>query len=266
MGIAVAHYLRLPQKSYLLAAAIALAVLIAELILRKRSTAFFSFKNSFPTPIFLLIIFFLLGAWRWQSAQRSFTAADLAFYNDQGKVHINGIICDDPATREKMVRLVICAESLEAGGTLRNLSGKTLVNVRAGQWSYGDRVELYSILHLPPQEEDFSYRDYLAQRGIYSLMEFPAIQLVNHHQGAWLKAQIFSLRRLAYQRVQSWLPQPEAGLLSGILLGIESDIPPALTQAFQDTGTAHIIAISGFNMTLIAGLLFTLLRQRLPIY
>jgi competence protein ComEC len=50
------------------------------------------------------------------------------------------------------------------------------------------------------------------------------------------------------------LPDPEASLLSGILLGIESGIQPDVRKAFNDTGTSHIIAISGFNITIIAAL------------
>ncbi len=42
-------------------------------------------------------------------------------------------------------------------------------------------------------------------------------------------------------------PEPEASLLSGILLGIESGISPQVRQAFNATGTTHIIAISGFK-------------------
>ena len=46
-------------------------------------------------------------------------------------------------------------------------------------------------------------------------------------------------------------------LLAGILLGDESGIPEHVDQAFKDTGTSHIIVISGFNITVIAGLLAT---------
>jgi predicted membrane metal-binding protein len=46
-------------------------------------------------------------------------------------------------------------------------------------------------------------------------------------------------------------PQPESALLSGILLGLDNDIPADLERAFQDTGTAHIIAISGLNIQII---------------
>jgi competence protein ComEC len=44
-------------------------------------------------------------------------------------------------------------------------------------------------------------------------------------------------------------------LLAGILLGVESGIPDEVDQAFRDTGTSHIIAISGFNITIIGSVM-----------
>jgi competence protein ComEC len=77
---------------------------------------------------------------------------------------------------------------------------------------------------------------------------------------------LFALRQKAYHLIQDFLPQPEAGLLSGILLGIETDIPYELEKAFQDTGTAHIVAISGFNMAILAGIFLKGFRKYLSIW
>ena len=50
-------------------------------------------------------------------------------------------------------------------------------------------------------------------------------------------------------------PQPHAALLSGILLGVDSGLPRSLQDDFRTTGTAHIIAISGFNISVVAAVL-----------
>lgn len=47
---------------------------------------------------------------------------------------------------------------------------------------------------------------------------------------------------------------PESALLSGILLGVDNDIPDNIQTAFRVTGTTHIIAISGFNISILAAL------------
>jgi len=51
--------------------------------------------------------------------------------------------------------------------------------------------------------------------------------------------------------------------LRGILLGDESGLSPDLEEAYALTGTAHIIAISGFNMVILASLVTALCTRRL---
>ncbi len=58
--------------------------------------------------------------------------------------------------------------------------------------------------------------------------------------------------------LNSILPQPQAALLSGNRLGLDQDLPDDLVLAFQETGTAHIIAISGFNIAIISAFFFWL--------
>ncbi|MGB9521571.1 MAG: ComEC/Rec2 family competence protein, partial [Anaerolineales bacterium] len=67
----------------------------------------------------------------------------------------------------------------------------------------------------------------------------------------------------AEQTIKHIFPEPQAALLSGILLGIESGIPKSLQDAFIKSGTAHIIAISGFNITLLAGLFMAIFSRLL---
>jgi len=53
------------------------------------------------------------------------------------------------------------------------------------------------------------------------------------------------------------LPEPESSLACGILLGLRGDIPDTLNDAFQRSGTTHILAISGQNMAIIAGIVLS---------
>lgn len=57
-------------------------------------------------------------------------------------------------------------------------------------------------------------------------------------------------------------PEPHAGLINGILLGERSEISDELSNALSRTGTMHIIALSGFNITIVAVFL-TFLTQGL---
>src|SRR3989442_3731328 len=56
------------------------------------------------------------------------------------------------------------------------------------------------------------------------------------------------------------IPQPEALIAVGSLLGGKADLPSDLRDAFARTGTTHLLAASGFNITLVAGALGAALR------
>jgi competence protein ComEC len=58
------------------------------------------------------------------------------------------------------------------------------------------------------------------------------------------------------------VPEPESGILLGIALGDRGSISADLAYAFSRSGTSHLLAISGFNMTLVASAVGGLLRGR----
>ena len=57
------------------------------------------------------------------------------------------------------------------------------------------------------------------------------------------------------------LPEPQAALAVGILLGLQSAIPENVGEAFSITGTSHILVISGWNITIIATALYSLAER-----
>jgi competence protein ComEC len=58
------------------------------------------------------------------------------------------------------------------------------------------------------------------------------------------------------------VPEPESGILLGIVLGERASVSPDLAYAFAVSGTTHLLAISGFNMTLVGTAVALALRGR----
>jgi competence protein ComEC len=58
------------------------------------------------------------------------------------------------------------------------------------------------------------------------------------------------------------VPEPESGILLGIVLGERAGVSPDLARAFAVSGTTHLLAISGFNMTLVGTAVALALRGR----
>ncbi len=69
---------------------------------------------------------------------------------------------------------------------------------------------------------------------------------------------LWNLRSNLENKVTELLPQPQAGLLSGMLLGVKSDLTPDFKLALQNTSTIHVAVVSGQNLTLVAGFFLSL--------
>ena len=63
---------------------------------------------------------------------------------------------------------------------------------------------------------------------------------------------LLRLRRHVDASIRLALPEPHASLLSAMLVGIRQRLPDELRDDFLTSGLIHIVAISGFNITLIA--------------
>lgn len=95
---------------------------------------------------------------------------------------------------------------------------------------------------------------------ILVLLLYILIYSVRYLQGGWdVKLDLFpEFRQSLDQKIASFLPSPQAELLSGIVLGNKKDLPYDLRLALRDTSTLHIVVVSGQNLTLLAGVLLNL--------
>jgi competence protein ComEC len=97
----------------------------------------------------------------------------------------------------------------------------------------------------PTNVGEFDYREYLARQDVYSIMSRPRVTVLARDQSFALLGWLFAFKAHAKNVIAHILPEPQASLLTGILLGDDSGIPKSVHDAFRTTGTSHIIAISG---------------------
>lgn len=247
-------------------ALVSLILSILQPVLKKRIDNFPSLTLRLPNPdgfpasflsLFLLFFSFTTGGLRYQLGQPIQGEQFITAYRDQGAVYqLQGVVVRPPDERDRYTQLTIRAEQIQSLGEAasRPVTGLVLARLAGrGDWRYGDRVTVQGELNTPPEDEEFSYRDYLARQGIYAFMPGARASLIAPDQGSWLLAWVYAFRYRSLRSLYAIFPDPEAALLAGILLGIDQGIPESVTQAFQDSGTSHIIAISGFNISIVAG-------------
>lgn len=230
-----------------------------------------SWRSWARLPLGVMLAAMLVGNALALAAQPNFTPKDVAWYNGRGEVRLIGVIAQPPARYDARQRFYLSVERLTplyAGRSERNYAvhGRVWVESPASQeLAYGDRVRITGRLEAPGSEDHSSYRAYLASKGIYAEMRlYSHAPVVARSQGSFILAGIYNLRQRAYTTLLRSIPQPEASLLAGILLGIETDMPYDLKRAFQDTGTSHIIAISGFNIAILSTLFMSIFLRFTP--
>ena len=207
---------------------------------------------------FTFVLFFalFLGAARYQLSIPEFDAFHIAYYNDRDyDLLITGTLVEPPDYRDNYTNLRLDVEKVDTGD--RDLTAHGLILVRASNnqvFHYGDRLRLRGKLKTPPENEDFSYRDYLAAQQIHSYMSSAEVTVLPGKGGNPISAVLYAIKERSLDNIYRMFPDPESSLLAGILLGVDTGLTQELQQAFKNTGTAHIIAISGFNMSIIAGL------------
>ncbi len=257
LGIALASFVTAALWLWLL-----LAILVAIIQIGLRSRLSWLTKS-----LLFAVCVMLLGAARYQVAQPHFTPEDSAYYNDAERVEIRGLIIKPAVTQDSYTELIIHAEQiLFVDGESKPTRGLLLARVNLGaEWQYGDEVLVRGELQTPQVNEGFSYRDYMARQGIYSLMPFAAAERLASGQGNLFWALVYALRQHSVEVTHRLYPDPEAALLAGILVGDESGLSNSLKTAFNDTSTRHIIAISGFNISIVAGLLLAVFSRWLGV-
>lgn len=208
---------------------------------------------------------FFLGAFRYQVSQPKMTANYIAWYNDREyEVVVTGTLAEPPDERDTYTNLRINVSSVDTGDTDLPVDGLILARVDPGaDLHYGDVIRVRGHLQTPPTNDDFSYRDYLARQGIHAYMTDAVVTKLPFRGGNFFLRWVYSFKAITLEKIYKIFPDPESSLLAGILLGEDNGLTAELQQAFKDTGTAHIIAISGFNIAIIAALFVSLFSRLL---
>jgi competence protein ComEC len=180
----------------------------------------------------------------------------LRYYNDQGALEIRGRLARDPDVRDTSTRLTLVVEAVKQDDVWRDVAGMALVFVpRYPAYQYGDVLAVTGELETPPRLDDFDYRGYLEHQGIYTIVRYPDVEVLATGQGFAPLAGIYALRAELAQNLAQVLPEPQASLAQGIILGLRGNIPDDLNTDFARSGTTHLLAISGVNIGIMAGIM-----------
>lgn len=185
-------------------------------------------------------------------------------------VVVHGVVVQDPDVRDQYTNIILKADSLSQGRKedSRVLTPPVRILVRVPPYPllrYGDEVAIEGKIAVPknfPADTGgraFDYRAYLAKDDVYYEISYPRVSLIAHGKGNRVHETLFAGRDMFLATIAKLIPEPEASLAGGILLGAQQSLGSEILQKFRETGVAHIVVLSGYNIAIVAGAMVRLL-------
>lgn len=241
------------------------------------------------TLFFLVTIFMSLGYFRYTLFENKPAPLLLDRQNDKKEISLVGKIVSIPDRQEKETQFIFKTEVQEdsvktvssrddsaRSSATKEKSVRILVSVPVYEnYLRSTPVTISGIVHpVEKSRSPFDYGAYFAKDHISYKMVATKIAPIPEQSTQNLFAKLFgksfsigrsldSVRYYFVQKIDQLLPDPESGLLRGILFGDKHALSKQLQNEFARVGTIHIIALSGYNVTIIAVAMMAMM-SRLP--
>jgi competence protein ComEC len=228
---------------------------------------FVFYKNKKIYLVTFAILFFLAGVWMTTSRLEKIINLNQERKNFSGEV----IVIKEPETKDRMQKIVVVERGLSPhkGDLVPKQGKKFLITTNAyAVYNYGDKLKVNCNLEIPENINAFDYRMYLAKDNIFYLCKNPKIEFLANNQGNKTYTAILKIKNKLQEKIIMLLPAPQSGLLIGLILGGDNQLSKEMQDDFSATGLTHIVAVSGYNVTIVAeylmllGIFFGLWRKQ----
>lgn len=248
------------------------AVLICFLLVASVIALALGYKNKKALVFSGAVLFFAFSL--WHTAQKLKILDNPPF--KQKEFSGEAIVIKEPVQKENY-------QQITAEINFGHPMSKVRILINANKYkeiNYGDKLSVSCLLQIPEnhpvipsgarnligtsdsslgslgnaQDEasSFDYRMYLAKDKIYYLCQGTKIEKIGENSGNKFYAAVLKLKNKMAENVNRVIPYPHSALANGLIFGGSSDLPKVLKNNFSRTGMTHIVAVSGYNVTIIA--------------
>ncbi len=114
-------------------------------------------------------------------------------------------------------------------------------------YKYGDILKIDGKVEQIPDE----YKNTYLKNGIVARMRNPKIMATGENEGFWLKKGLFAIRDFVRDSFYKVLSPERASFMAGLVLGDTSGFTKEFRDKLSVTGTSHLVALSGYNISII---------------
>ncbi len=238
----------------------------------------FRFGQDYLTrAIIAALLVISLGA-----TKHSADSSPLPFISDtliNKQIVLSGVVTSDPTVIERRQQFTLACDRIFTSEEI--LPARMNVLIRFSQvrqdsvspaFRYGMTIGVRGIVERPSEQRnpgDFNARQYYEANGISYLMRVKGnvnVVVFDSAGGTWfMRSLVMPARRYILHWIDRTTGGDEGEFLKGILIGEKSNISRTLRDAFTNSGTAHVLAVSGSNVAVVAVFvlfLFELLRLK----
>lgn len=203
-------------------------------------------KDRQKMVISLCILMITFGIWRSHhvfSQGPPEIAKDLVSGQE---VYFEGAIVEEPDRRLDFSQYVLENENI----------GRVLVKTNTyPEYFYSDYLKISGKIEKPETrlgDNNFNYKIFLAKENIFLVSRYPEITLLKRPGSLNFYGSLLVLKSNFISAIDKILPEPKSSFLAALLVGARRTLPDDLVNAFNTTGTSHIVAISGYNISIIS--------------
>jgi len=208
----------------------------------------------------ILLIFF---TWGCRSAWQTHPEIDRLHFSRGEYRALIGRVVDEPAVNNGYLRFPL--EVIQAYGRegVTNVTGKLMITLASPDSlstptvAYGDELLIparYQEVPPPYNPGQLDYRRYLANKDIWhqGYLSSTEVRKLGAGKGNPLVATALKWRKSLVTKFERYLPDKDAlSVASTLILGYRADLSEELLQAFSNTGTIHVLSVSGMHVVIV---------------
>lgn len=218
-----------------------------------------------PSFTILYSTFFLALGYGW-SIKANPAVSQRHFSNMEADQYL-GIIADEPIIRERSIRFPFEISAVQHEGKSYRASGTAMVSIARDSSAiallqYGDRLVIKNKIQRvnPPfNPKEFDYRTYLENKNIWHqcYLQSDEYRLLTKGGGNSIIRYSLAFREQLIEKFALFMQRTETFQIAiALIFGYRSQIDASTLQAFSNTGTIHVLSVSGLHV----GLVFVLLN------
>jgi competence protein ComEC len=218
--------------------------LIFFLVIASLTVIILFYRHRYLPVILLSLIFLVIGFGRVELVEKKIAQLNLNGREFQGSARV----VSNPVRKSYFSTVKVYVPELKE---------KILVKLtRHSDLIYGDEINLKTTLTIPENFDDFNYQMYLATKKIYYIGDKAEVEKIGHQ--ASILSILAGWRLTLEEQINLLIPAPQSALANGLIFGGDDRLSEDLKKDFAKTGMTHIVAVSGYNVTIIALTIITL--------